>query len=126
MNASDLKTQHPETYAAIYAEGVHAERDRVTTHMTLGERSGDMTFAKKAIREGMQLTSEASQHYLESAMNRREVDARQAESDLVESIVGGGSVDLGHGAGAGPDLGDQIVAIADRKGVPRKPQPTAR
>lgn len=112
MDLKTLKAQHPELCDQLIAEGTTAERDRVTAHITMGEQSGAMDAALKAIKsgEGMTLTLQAA--YMSAAMNRRDVQNRQAESDAAGAALGGAA-----GGTVTEDVGDKAAALmAKRRG----------
>lgn len=112
MDLKTLRAQHPELCEALVAEGVNTERDRVIGHVTLGEQSGAMDVALKAIKSGDGLTFTLQAEYMSAAMNRRDVNNRQAESDAAGAALGGAG-----GASATEDIGDKAAAImAARRG----------
>lgn len=118
MTKQELHAQYPELYAAILAEGrelgakeaLDKERDRVKAHLHMGEKTGAMDTAIKAIREGLSMTEELTAIYLTAGMNRAAVMTRQAETDAAGVAADGASAPEGQG-----DLGDQIVAILERQ-----------
>ena len=79
MDQATLKAQHPDVYAAVKAEGQNEERDRVGAHLTMGEASGDMTTAISAVQDGSAMTATLQAKYMAAGMNRRDVQARQAD-----------------------------------------------
>lgn len=123
MTKDQLKAAHPELYAALIEEGREAgkaegvklgaaeERDRVKAHLTLGEASGDMKTALEAVASGEGLTAAVQAKYLAANMNRKAVDARQADSDAAaaaaDKAVGSG----GSTSGAAADPADQVADI---------------
>jgi hypothetical protein len=116
MDLEALKKQHPETYAAAHAEGVAAERDRVTAHLTLGTKFGELPIALESIKDGSGLTLELSQRYIEAATNKLETRLRQIDCDEAGAILDGVSTEPEVG-----DLGDQVVAEMERQGFMKKP-----
>lgn len=130
MDLQTLKAQHPDTYAAAFAEGkdkgleegreagTTAERKRVSAHLKMGETTGATEVAFKAIREGSAFADEEIQaEYMSASMNRRDQNVRQTESDEAGAVVdGAGSATAQNGGAAGGgDLGDQVVAVLQSK-----------
>lgn len=105
MTKEELKAQHPELYAAIHAQGVSDERDRVCAHLTLGDSSGDMKTAIEAVTNGVEMTQTLTAKYLSAGMRRNEQTARQTESDAAGAAVAGVAP-----APAAEDFGDRVVA----------------
>jgi len=126
MDIQTLKSQHPDVYAAILADGkkagveegttagTAAERKRVTAHLKMAETTGANDVAFKAIREGASVLDEdVHADYMSAAMNRRDQSARQTESDDAAAALEGGA-----GAGSAEpnsDIGDQVVAVLDAR-----------
>jgi ClpP class serine protease len=81
MDLRTLKAQHPDVYDAAVAEGVTAERDRVSAHLTLGATGGDegMAVAMTAIEAGTGLNMTTQAKYTALALNRRDRDLRQTD-----------------------------------------------
>jgi hypothetical protein len=70
MNPEELLAQNPECYKAVFALGQNAERERVSAHLKLAEKSHSYETAAKFITEGASVMSEAVQsEYLALAMN---------------------------------------------------------
>jgi ATP-dependent Clp protease protease subunit len=112
MTKEELKSQHPELYAAVYAEGVASTLDRVSAHLELGEASGDMKTAIEAAKSGAEMTQTLTAKYLAAGMRRNEQTARQAESDEAGKAVAGAA-----GEPAAEDYGDRVVkALKAQKG----------
>jgi ClpP class serine protease len=125
MDLNQLKAQHPELFAAAFAEGEAKERKRVNAHLTLGKKCGAMDFAVKCIAEGKSsLDEDVHAEYIGAAANRRDQASRQADSDTAGRAADGaqpppaaGATDAGAsnpklvGNPAEPgDLGDQVAA----------------
>lgn len=86
MTLEELKEKHPALYAQIVAAGrelgIKEERERVEAHLSLGEQCGDVSIAIAAIKAGDALMSPTMQaKYMGAAMNRRDVQNRQDDSD---------------------------------------------
>ena len=86
MTLEELKERHPAVYRAAKAEGAQRERSRVSSHIVLGQKSGDLKTAHAAIRNGADLTFEIQAQYLAASMNRADTAERQAESDEAEAV----------------------------------------
>lgn len=103
MDLNTLKSAHPDLYAQVRAEGydagVQAERDRVTAHLLMGEKSGAMPTAVEAIRKGDGMTLTLQAEYMTAGMNRADL-GRKAADDKVT----GAAAD-----GAAPKTEDSIV-----------------
>ena len=85
MNLTELQERHPAVYKAAKADGAQRERHRVSSHIIMGQKSGDLKTALAAIRNGADLTIEIQAQYLAASMNRAAVRERQAESDEAEA-----------------------------------------
>ena len=77
----------PTVYEAARAEGAQREHDRIVAHLALGEKSGAMPTALRAIESGAGLTAELVGVYLTAGRNRADVRARQSECDEADQIV---------------------------------------
>jgi ClpP class serine protease len=114
MNAADLKTQHPATHEAVRnegvkagnAEGTSAERKRVLAHLKMGEASGDMKAAHKAIEDGVEFNDPVVQAaYMAASMNRSDVAAAQADDKDAGAAVEGADTNSSDN-----DMGDIVAA----------------
>jgi len=108
MNLQEFKASHPAAYAAAVNDGVEQERDRVSAHAILGEASGDMETALKAIKDGSQMTAAIDATYKAAAMKRDQIAARQSEE--VPPVASATPKD-------GPDLQDQMLALMNAEGA---------
>jgi ClpP class serine protease len=128
MDAKTLKTQHPDTYAAVLREGreegdkagreagATAERERCTAHITMGEAGGPegMKIAHEAIKTGEGFGPATQAKYLSVAMNRSDRNARQQESDHAGAAADGATAPANEGA---DDMGDKTAAaLGARRG----------
>lgn len=86
MDLKDLKSQHPETFAAAVQQGATEERDRVTAHLVMGESSGDIKTASESIKNGASMTATLSATYMTFGMNRSDVNKR--DKDNLEANAG--------------------------------------
>lgn len=103
MDLKKLKTDHPGVYAQAVEDGkqqgIAAERDRVSAHLTLGQQSGDMKTATQAIEDGAELTAGIQAKYLAAGMNRNDQGAR-GEDNPGDLGSGGDTADQGQNADA--------------------------
>ncbi|MCH9837689.1 S49 family peptidase [bacterium] len=90
MDLKTLKAQHPDVYASAMQEGVAAERDRVTAHVTMGEAAGAMDIAVKAITDGDEYTAKHMALYNAAALRTRDQSNRQ-DDDAAASAANGAS-----------------------------------
>lgn len=89
MNLQELKSKHPDTYAAAVAEGVAQEQDRVSAHLTMGEASGDMKTAIEAVAKGDSLTAAYQAKYMAAGMKNGQIGARQGDNAATEAALSG-------------------------------------
>ena len=89
MNLQELKSKHPDTYAAAVAEGVAQEQDRVSAHLTMGEASGDMKTAIEAVAKGDSLTAAYQAKYMAAGMKNGQIGARQGDNAATEAALAG-------------------------------------
>ena len=87
MDLEKLKSLHPAIYSAAKAEGAQRERHRVSSHIIMGQKSGDLKTAHAAIRSGADLTFEIQAQYLAASMNREDIRLHQSESDEAAAVV---------------------------------------
>jgi ClpP class serine protease len=122
MDLNAFKAAHPALFESIVKTAgdaaVAAERDRVGAHVAMGESSGDMKTALKAIADGAPMTQTLLAQYMAAGMRKSAVGARQTESTEVEAAVAGGTPDASNGEG--PDVGDAIVALHQKKNPQKK------
>jgi ClpP class serine protease len=114
MDLRTLKAQHPEIFEAAAKEGADAERDRVCAHLELGSGGGQegLDVAIAAIKSGEGMTMTASAKYQRIALNKRDIDLRQADDKKIEGPANGAQSQE-----IAPDLGDKVVSIMrERRG----------
>lgn len=116
MDINQLKSQHPDLYAAVRQEGFDAgvkqERIRVDAHLTLGEASGEMAYAINCTRDGSDVTAVVNAKHFAAVMKGREISAREEDDKSVKAATGDASaVD----ASEDDALGAQVVAIMKAK-----------
>lgn len=93
MDIEKLRTEHAATFAAAVQIGVSKERDRVSAHLKMGEASGAMDTATKAIAEGTAFASDLVQaDYMAAGMKKSELAARVEDNpdDLEAPAAAGG------------------------------------
>ncbi len=88
MDLNTLKAQHPDVFKAAVEQGRAEERDRVSAHLTLGEKAGALDIAVKAIQDGEGLTQALTAQYVAAGMNRSDVSARAEDATLAEAATG--------------------------------------
>lgn len=80
MDLNKLKADHPAVYQEAVAVGkelgAKEERDRVCAHLKLGEQSGAMDVASKAIQDGSGLSMTLQAEYQTASMNKNTMAAR--------------------------------------------------
>lgn len=114
MTKEELKAQFPDTYNAIFNDGVTSENERVCAHLQMGESCGTMSLATKAIKDGVAFMHAPTQAaYMSAAMNRSDKANRQADSDAAGATVEGAAPAAA--AADGQDFGDQVAAEFDRQ-----------
>lgn len=94
MTKEELKAQHKDVYEAILAEGraegQATERKRVLAHMKLGKNLDAMKIAEEAIASGAStLDEEVHADYMSAGKNKRDIEARQEDSDGAGEATGG-------------------------------------
>lgn len=108
MNEEQLKAQHPELYSAVFNKGktegesgkaeavstaVASEKDRVESHLIMGEAAGDMKLALESVRSGATMTATLNAKYMAAGINKNARDARaeddKAAADATAGIVPG-------------------------------------
>jgi len=89
MDLNALRAQHPDVYAAAVQEGATSERDRVSAHLTMGNASGDMVTAMKAVEDGSAMTAGLQAKYLAAGMNRSDQATRQADDAAASAAADG-------------------------------------
>lgn len=109
MDLKTLKAQHADVYAAAVQEGTDQERDRVIAHLIMGETSGDMETAAKAIKDGAAMTSTLQATYLTAGMNRKDVSTRQ-EDDADAAVA-----DKAAASADGEDAADNVARLVEAR-----------
>ena len=75
MDLNTLKVEHHDIFDAVIAQ----ERDRVSAHLKLGQESGDMVTAIKAVEDGSELTQALTAQYLAFGMKKKDIEARHED-----------------------------------------------
>jgi hypothetical protein len=115
MTLTELKERHPAVYRAALDDGVQHERQRVSSHVVMGQRSGDLKTAVASIRSGADLTIDLQAQYLAASMNRADTAERQAESDEAEAVYENAKTPA---SGYRDELGEAVVSrLEDLLGV---------
>lgn len=89
MDKDELRAKHPQLFAQVMQLGADAERDRVSAHLTMGDSSGDMETAKKAIEDGSEMTAGLQAKYMSAAMRRSDTAARAGDDDAAAAALDG-------------------------------------
>lgn len=110
MDLKALKAQHAEAYEAAVREGELKERDRVTAHLNMGEKCGDMSIALKAIKAGDGMTLTLTSEYMCAGMNRSDRAARQTETEAAGRVLDGAA-----GAPEAKTMGDLVADAVERE-----------
>jgi ClpP class serine protease len=95
MDLDTLKAEHPAVYRAALEVGAAEERDRVMSHLTMGQESGDMETAAKAIEEGSGMTATLQARYMAAGMRRTAIEDRGDESAEAEGAAAAGAAPAG-------------------------------
>ncbi len=108
MTPEQLRAEHPDVYEAVLQQGIAMERDRVNAHLEMGEVSGDFRTAHASVRSGVDMSTNLVATYMRMAINKRDRDVRQEESNAASAVLDGA---LASDDVVSEDLGDQIVAF---------------
>ncbi len=113
MDIKTLESQHPELYAQVLKMGVDKERDRVSAHLIMGEKSGAMATASEAIQNGSGMTETYHAKYLTAGMNKSAIDSRQEDDQQASAADNTNNVQA-----VGDVEGDQVVkAVYNKLGL---------
>lgn len=108
MDLKTLRAEHPGVYAEAMQAGAAAERDRVSAHLVMGEASGDMATATKAIKEGSEMTALIQANYMAASMKNQEIGARSQDDQAAGGALGGAA---NAPEAAAKDMGDDVAKI---------------
>lgn len=95
MTAAELREKYPDLYKAIVAEGhatgveagIKSERDRVSAHLTYGQKGKCMDIAVKAVKEGTEVTQTLQAEYLTAAQDVTANDTRgEGDADVAAAL----------------------------------------
>lgn len=100
MDEKELKAQHPELYAAVFAkgkgegfeagkeDGIAVERKRVSAHIKLADATGALKVAHDAIASGASSKDEdIFAEYQAAAFKRASLDASAADSEQASEVA---------------------------------------
>ena len=80
MNLDQLKSEHPEAYAAAVAVGAKSERERVCAHLDLGSEAGAMDVAIEAVKAGDDLGNAQIAKYHVAKLSQVKIGQRADET----------------------------------------------
>jgi ClpP class serine protease len=89
MTLEELKASEPTLFAQIVALGVNQERDRVTTHMELGEAAGAVDVAVAMIKSGAEHTGTTNAKYMAAGLKQKVAGQQAAASDASDAALDG-------------------------------------
>lgn len=111
MNLEELKASHPGVYNAAVEIGVELgstkERKRASCHLIMGEASGDMAGAIKAVTEGAEYDQLKQVEYQASAMKQKAIADRLDDDKETESTLSG--------ANQSKDIGGDMASLVASK-----------
>lgn len=117
---ADLRAAYPEQCADLVESGRIAERDRVALLLDLGAKCPSFELAHASIRDGSALSPALIASFYDRISNRRDIDARQAESDDAGAVVDGYTKPSSrYGESALADRVDQMMGSPERTGATR-------
>jgi ClpP class serine protease len=115
MDIKELKAEHNELYLAAvqegHATGIAQERERVQAHLLLGQASGDMETALKAVESGDEMSLLTKAKYEAASMRKAQAAAMAADNQDLNVGDGSSGGDGAPGAASGKDLGDDIADL---------------
>lgn len=81
MDEKTLKAEHPGVYNSIFKQGVEAEKDRVTAHLTMGKQTGAIDYAMECIENGKNMTEQSVvAEYMSKGMKKQDIEDRQEDN----------------------------------------------
>lgn len=116
MDINKLRVEHPAVYAAVKAEGVTEERDRVVAHLVMGEGTGALATAVTAIKDGSVMTATITASYMTAGLNREDSRARTHEDKKAAEALAAAAASGANGANAsneeaeGEDIFNRVSA----------------
>ncbi len=120
MDKKQLKRTNPDLYEEILEEGRAEEHDRVIGFLELGKHAKQLGYnaAIQNIRDGSALTPGKTAEFMGLALNQRDIDDRQADSDAAGSALEGISgPSASHGGGGGTEALDNGDLVARAMGL---------
>jgi ClpP class serine protease len=107
MDLKKLKAEHADVHEAAVQEGIDKERKRCKAHVNMAKKSGANDIAFKAIETGASFSDEEVQsEYMAFAMNKRDTNTRQDESNGAGAVVDPAKKPGGSDGDAGTSLLD--------------------
>jgi ATP-dependent protease ClpP protease subunit len=101
LSVKKLKAENRDVYDEVVEIGKQIERKNSTAHLIMGEKSGDMATAIKAIKEGAEMDAIHQAQYMTAGMNKADIQARgEDNNDAGDNVSDDTSA----------DTGDQVVA----------------
>lgn len=111
MDLDTLKAEHPGVYAAAVQEGITKERDRVAAHLIMGETTGAIDKAIKAVKEGAEMTQTLTAEYMAAGLNRKAADDRAADDRAAAAADTAAAAAVGgNAATASEQVADMVEA----------------
>ena len=113
VTLESLRTSNPDVYAEAVAIGQNAERKRAKAHLRMGESSGDMDTAIKAVREGTAFDdAEVQAEYMSAGMKKAAQEARGADDKPTGEAADGAGAPADGEAAEGSEI---VVAEIERR-----------
>lgn len=110
MDLKTLKAEYSDLYEAVFQEGVAAERDRTVAHLIMGEKTGAISTAIKAVKEGSRMTETLQAEYMTAGLNKARTDARASDDVVAASALSGAddSIEV-------ETMADKVAALIEQK-----------
>ena len=90
LDYNEFKEQHPKFYAKALAEGdvsgVKKERERVESHLLLGNANDALDISCEAIEAGAEIDNKYTAKYIQAGINKNALSART--EDELETVIG--------------------------------------
>lgn len=86
MDLKQLKSEYPDLCNNIAEQAVASERDRVSSHLIMGEASGDLKTAIQAVKDGSLMTAALQATYMAAGMVKKDIEARQDDEQQVAGL----------------------------------------
>jgi ClpP class serine protease len=85
MDLTQLKTEHPDVYAAAVEVGKKEERERVCAHLKMGEAAEALEIAHAAIKDGAEMTASLTADYNAAILKRSAIANREADNQEIQT-----------------------------------------